>query len=75
MGAYYGEGRRAVDARMYDQLVAAQNRLSSKLSESNAYAERLQAEVNQCHEDLIAAFELLKQVGWAGVEHHVKVYE
>lgn len=59
---YYVNAPKTIDIRMYDQLVAAHNKLSKKLGESNAHLEVLQEQVDQCNEDLMAAFELLKQV-------------
>lgn len=60
---YYVNAPKTIDIRMYDQLVNAHNKLSKKLGESNAHIEVLQEQVDRCHEDLMAAFELLKQVG------------
>jgi hypothetical protein len=47
---------------MYDQLVVAHNKQSQKLSDGNAHVAVLEGQINQCNEDLIAAFELMKQV-------------
>ncbi len=52
-----------VDARMYEQLLNAQTRLNKRLSETNAYMYHLEETVARCHEDLMAAHQLLKQVG------------
>jgi hypothetical protein len=71
---YYANAPKTIDIRMYDQLVVAHNKLSQKLSDGNAHIGVLEAQINQCNEDLIAAFELMKQVrtshagtgGWRG---------
>lgn len=60
---YYANAPKTIDIRMYDQLVVAHNKLSQKLSDANAHVGVLEAQINQCNEDLIAAFELMKQVG------------
>jgi hypothetical protein len=60
---YYANAPKTIDIRMYDQLVVAHNRLSQKLSDANSHVGVLEAQINQCNEDLIAAFELMKQVG------------
>lgn len=59
---YYVNAPKTIDVRMYDQLVAAHNKLSKRLGEGNAHIEVLQEQVDRCNEDLMAAFELLKQV-------------
>lgn len=59
---YYVNAPKTIDIRMYDQLVGAHNKLSQKLSDANAHVGVLEGQINQCHEDLIAAFELMKQV-------------
>lgn len=59
---YYQNAPKTIDIRMYDQLVAAHNKQSQKLSEINAHVSVLEAQINTCNEDLIAAFELMKQV-------------
>jgi hypothetical protein len=64
---YYVNAPKTIDIRMYDQLVGAHNKLSQKLSDANAHVGVLEGQINQCHEDLIAAFELMKQVR-AGLE-------
>lgn len=61
--SYYTSAPKTVDVRMYEQLVAAHNRQSQKLMEVEAFA-AVQAEViQQCNDDLMAAFELFKQIG------------
>lgn len=72
---YYANAPKTIDIRMYDQLVVAHNKLSQKLSDANAHVGVLEGQINQCNEDLIAAFELMKQVrmltgcvvAWLGV--------
>jgi hypothetical protein len=59
---YYANAPKTIDIRMYDQLVVAHNRLSQKLSDANSHVGVLEAQINQCNEDLIAAFELMKQI-------------
>lgn len=59
---YYANAPKTIDIRMYDQLVVAHNKLSQKLSDGNAHIGVLEAQINQCNEDLIAAFELMKQI-------------
>eukprot|EP00878_Enallax_costatus_P021184 GHUV01022419.1.p1 GENE.GHUV01022419.1~~GHUV01022419.1.p1 ORF type:complete len:329 (+),score=121.32 GHUV01022419.1:261-1247(+) len=59
---YYVNAPKTIDIRMYDQLVNAHNKLSKKLGESNAHIEVLQQQVDRCNEDLMAAYELLKQI-------------
>jgi uncharacterized Zn finger protein len=59
---YYANAPKTIDIRMYDQLVVAHNKQSQKLSDANAHVAVLEGQINQCNEDLIAAFELMKQV-------------
>jgi hypothetical protein len=59
---YYASAPKTIDIRMYDQLVVAHNKQSQKLSDANAHVSVLEGQINQCNEDLIAAFELMKQV-------------
>jgi len=63
---YYANAPKTIDIRMYDQLVVAHNKLSGKLSDANAHVGVLEGQINQCNEDLIAAFELMKQVRGLG---------
>lgn len=60
---YYANAPKTIDIRMYDQLVVAHNKLSGKLSDANAHAAVLEEKINSNNEDMIAAFELMKQVG------------
>ena len=74
---YYANAPKTIDIRMYDQLVVAHNRQSQKLSDANSHVGVLEAQINQCNEDLIAAFELMKQVGWQAHVHllsHASAY-
>jgi hypothetical protein len=59
---YYANAPKTIDIRMYDQLVVAHNKQSQKLGDANAHIGVLEAQINQCNEDLIAAFELMKQI-------------
>jgi hypothetical protein len=76
---YYVNAPKTIDIRMYDQLVVAHNKFSQKLSDANAHVGVLEGQINTCNEDLIAAFELMKQVGvgakggggWAVAMHEV----
>jgi hypothetical protein len=67
---YYANAPKTIDIRMYDQLVAAHNKLSQKFSDTNAHIAVLEERLNASNEDLIAAFELMKQVraarAWLG---------
>ena len=63
--SYYAGAPKTVDIRMYDQLVAAHNRQSLKMAELEAYLVFQEEVINDCNDDLMAAFELLKQVSAA----------
>jgi hypothetical protein len=60
---YYANAPKTIDVRMYDQLVVAHNKLSKKLGASNAHVQLLEDQLSSVNEDLMAAYELLKQVG------------
>eukprot|EP00879_Flechtneria_rotunda_P008206 GHRR01008598.1.p1 GENE.GHRR01008598.1~~GHRR01008598.1.p1 ORF type:complete len:428 (+),score=162.07 GHRR01008598.1:363-1646(+) len=59
---YYVNAPKTIDVRMYDQMVVAHNKMSKKLAEANAHIAFQDEEINTCNEDLIAAYELLKQI-------------
>jgi hypothetical protein len=59
---YYANAPKTIDVRMYDQLVVAHNKLSKKLGAANAHAQLLEDQLMSVNEDLMAAYELLKQV-------------
>jgi hypothetical protein len=60
---YYANAPKTIDIRMYDQLVVAHNKLSKKLGATNAHVQLLEDQLMSVNEDLMAAYELLKQVG------------
>ncbi|KAF8072893.1 hypothetical protein HT031_000553 [Scenedesmus sp. PABB004] len=59
---YYANAPKTIDIRMYDQLVVAHNKLSKRLGESNAHIDVVEAQLARSNSDLMAAYELLKQV-------------
>ncbi|WIA09028.1 hypothetical protein OEZ85_008442 [Tetradesmus obliquus] len=59
---YYANAPKTIDVRMYDQLVVAHNKLSKKLGAANAHAQLLEDQLMSVNEDLMAAYELLKQI-------------
>jgi hypothetical protein len=60
--SYYANAPKTIDIRMYEQLVAAHNKQSKKMGEINAHIDVLEEQINTCNDDLMSAFELLKQV-------------
>ncbi|GFH25895.1 AMPK1_CBM domain-containing protein [Haematococcus lacustris] len=62
LSQYASSAPRMIDARMYSASVAAQHKLSEKLSEANVYIAHLEDKVSSHNEDLQAAAEVFKKV-------------
>lgn len=61
-GGKYRSAPQTVDARMYEQIVRAHNKLTKEMNAKEAHVTVLQEEISRCNDDLMAAHELLKQI-------------
>jgi len=59
---YKSGAPRMVDARMYQAAIDMQRKMSEKLSESNMYTSHLEQRLEECHEDLEAAYDFMKKI-------------